>query len=179
MEAVPQTPPRLNSPELQPRPHLALTGPYRADPLAGVPGRAEAEQALADRIAKRWPVHAAVFIVDRIHLLSDCFGYALGDRLMGAFHERLRWRLDPADRIFRWSGTSFVALLERRQTAGQVRAELDRVSSCNAEIIVKIGDGALALSTAARWAVFPLREAASQDSMVRCIDHYIATNLGR
>jgi len=158
---------------------LGAQVPLRADPLAGVPGRAEAEQALARGIAKGGPAYAAVFIVDRIHLLSDCFGYTLGDRLLSAFHERLRNRLDPADKIFRWSGTAFVALIERPRPITQVRSELERVASCSAEITVKIGDGDLALATAASWAAFPLREAASKDALVRGIDHYVAANLGR
>jgi GGDEF domain-containing protein len=124
-------------------------------------------------------VFAAVFIVDRIHVLNDCFGYALGDRLLGEFHQRLRRRLAPADRIFRWSGTSFVALLEHRHTVGAVRGELDRVASCDVEVTVRLESGALALATAASWAVFPLQGAASRDAMVRCIDHYVAANLGR
>jgi len=164
---------------IQPEPRQGPAGPPRIDPLAGVPGRAEAEQALATLIARRLPAYAAVFIVDRIHLLNDCFGYALGDRLLSAFHDRLRDRLDVSDRIFRWSGTSFVALLERRRSAANVREELARVASCNAEVVVKIGDASLALATAASWDVFALREAKSRNSMVRCFDHYIAANLGR
>jgi diguanylate cyclase (GGDEF)-like protein len=157
----------------------APAGVPRIDPLAGVPGRAEAEEALATLISRRLPAYAAVFIVDRIHLLNDCFGYDLGDRLLCGFHDRLRHRLDASDRIFRWSGTSFLALLERRQSAANVREELARVASCNAEVIVKIGDAALALATAASWEVFALRETKSKNSMVRCFDHYVAANLGR
>jgi GGDEF domain-containing protein len=134
---------------------------------------------LAASIARGARVFAAVFIVDRIHLLNDCFGYVLGDRLLGEFHERLRRRLVPADHIFRWSGTSFVALLEHRRTMGEVRGELDRMASCEAEVTVRLGRGALALATAASWAVFSLQGAASTDAMVRCIDHYLAANLGQ
>ncbi|MCX6901930.1 MAG: diguanylate cyclase, partial [Verrucomicrobia bacterium] len=151
----------------------------RAEPLAGVPGRPEAEEALTSSIASGRRAFAAVFIVDRIHLLNDCFGYTLGDRLLGEFHECLRRRLAPADRIFRWSGTSFVALMEHRHTLEEVRGELDRVANCGAEITVRLGSGALALATAASWAVFPLQGAVSRDRMVRCIDHYVAANLGR
>jgi GGDEF domain-containing protein len=170
---------RPEPPSLQPEPQPGTASPLRADPLAGVPGRAEAEQALAATIARGLPGFAAVFIVDRIHLLNDCFGYVVGDRLLSAFHDRLRWHLAPDDRIFRWSGTSFVALLERRRAVGAVRAELGQMVSCSAEITVRLGDSALALATAASWAVFPLRGAASKEAMVRCIDHYIAVNLGR
>jgi diguanylate cyclase len=164
---------------VRPELRLAPQSPLRAEPLAGVPGRAEAEEALTSSIARGTRVFAAVFIVDRIHLLNDCFGYTLGDRLLGEFHERLRRRLAPADRIFRWSGTSFVALLEHRHTLGEVRSELDRVASGSAEVTVRLGSGALALATAASWAVFPLQGGASGDGMVRCIDHYVAANLGR
>lgn len=158
---------------------LGAVGAVRIDPLAGIPGRAEAEEALATAIAGRLPVCAAVFIVDRIHLLNDCFGYDMGDRLLGAFHDRLRHRLDPADRIFRWSGTSFVVLMEGRRTVGEVRSELERVAGCDAEVTVSIGHGSLALATAASWAVFPLRGTTSKEPMVRCFDHYIAANMGR
>ena len=163
---------------IRPEPHRGPARPLRADPLAGVPGRAEAEEALAASIARGTRVFAAVFIVDRIHLLNDCFGYTLGDRLLGEFHERLRRRLSPTDRVFRWSGTSFVALLEHRRAVSEVRDELELVASCDAEVTVHFGSGALALATAASWAVFPLQGAASKDVMVRCIDHYLAANLG-
>jgi diguanylate cyclase len=161
----------------EPRPEPE--SPLRAEPLAGVPGRAAAEEALTSSIIRGTQVFAAVFIVDRIHLLNDCFGYTLGDRLLGEFLERLRRRLAPTDRIFRWSGTSFVALLEHRHTLSEVRSELDRVASCSAEVTVRLSSGALALATAASWAVFPLQGAASGNAMVGCIDHYVAANLGR
>jgi len=154
-------------------------GVLRADPLAVVPGRAEAEQALGAMMERGAPAFAAVFIVDRIHLLNDCFGYAIGDRLLSAFYQRLRRRLGSSDCIYRWSGTSFVALLERRRSLAQVRGELERVAGSDAELIVRIGDGALALATAASWAVFALRGAGSKESMVGCLDHYVAANLGR
>ncbi len=157
---------------------LPPAGVLRADPLAVVPGRAEAEQALGAMIERGAPAFAAVFIVDRIHLLNDCFGYAIGDRLLSAFHQRLRRCLASSDCIYRWSGTSFVALLERRRSLAQVRGELERVAGGDAELIVRIGDGALALATTASWAVFALQGAGSKESMVGCLDHYVAANLG-
>ena len=66
--------------------------------------------------------------------------------MLGDFLERLRRRLAPADRVFRWSGTSFVALLEHRHTLGEVRSELDRVASCSAEVTVRLGSAAVALA---------------------------------
>ncbi|MCE5308687.1 MAG: diguanylate cyclase [Acidobacteriales bacterium] len=175
----PSTLRRLETSGFPAQQQLAAAGAVRVDPLAGIPGRAEAEEALTNAINRRLPGCAAVFIVDRIHLLNDCFGYDMGDRLLDAFHDRLRRSLGPADRIFRWSGTSFVVLMEGRRTAAEVRGELERVAGGDAEITVMIGHGSLALATAASWAVFPLYGTTSKESMVRCFDHYIAANMGR
>ena len=147
--------------------------------LDGLPGRSEAQAVLAAALTEGRPMFAAVFVVDRVNVVNDCFGYALGDKLLLSFHDHLRDKLLPTDRVCRWTGTSFLALLEREGSLESVDDEIRQLAAEQPEIAVHLGSGALVLSAAANWAVFPLRGVRSADSLPDSIDFYITRNLGR
>jgi len=153
--------------------------PARNDVLAGLPGRAEAEEIIREALRRGSPIFAAVFLVDRINVVNDCFGYALGDRLLLEFHQQLKAKLPAKDSICRWSGTCFVALIERRTSLERVEAEIRHLVAQEAEIAIPLGAGAMVLAATADWAVFPLEGVRSADSLACSIDFYVARNLGR
>jgi diguanylate cyclase (GGDEF)-like protein len=169
-------------PDPSPAPATSRTepsSPLKNDVLAGLPGRAEAETIIREAIVHGLPTFAAVFLVDRVNVVNDCFGYALGDRLLLEFHDQLKANLPRQDSICRWSGACFVALLERRTSLEKVEAEIRHLVAQETEITIALGPGSLILAAAANWAVFPLDGSRDVESLASSIDFYVARNLGR
>lgn len=87
------------------------------DALTGLPNR----NLLQDRLemvvehAKRYPQskYAVLFLdLDRFKYINDRFGHLIGDKLLLAFAQRLRYAIRSSDTVARFGGDEFVVLLE-------------------------------------------------------------------
>jgi GGDEF domain-containing protein len=156
----------------QERISAAGAGPV-LDPTTGLPARTAAAAALAEWVLKPKPPYAALFVVDRIALLSSRFGYAIGDRVLKTYVEELRTRLAPADQIFRWSGPSVLALLSRVERIEKVREHLRFQLPGKIERNFELPNRSALLSISATWAVFPV--AMPLDSLIEQLDGFLAT----
>jgi GGDEF domain-containing protein len=148
------------------------------DPVTGLPFRAAAERALEAACAEGAHVHVAVFVVDRLALVNARFGYAVGDKLLNAFLERLRKHLSAADPIFRWSGPTIVALLERAAPTPVIEREMRRFASERHEEFIQVGGRSIILSVACSWTLIPAFEYLSAEPLIAKIDQFIAAQSG-
>ncbi len=148
------------------------------DPVTGLPFRSEAERALEAACAEGAHVYVAVFVLDRLALVNARFGYAVGDKLLNAFLARLRKHLSAADPIFRWSGPTFVALLERAAPAPVIERELRRFASERHEEYIQAGGRSIILSLACSWTLLAAFEHLSAEMLIGKIDQFIASQSG-
>lgn len=148
------------------------------DPVTGLPLRAEAERALEAACAEGAHVYVAVFVVDRLALVNARFGYAIGDKLLNAFLARLRKHLSAADPIFRWSGPTFVALLERPAPAPVIEREIRRFASERHEEYIQAGGRSIILSVACSWTLIPAFEFMSAEPLIAKIDQFLVSQSG-
>lgn len=150
---------------------------YPKDEVTGLPGRHEAEQCLAAALKGDGHAFAAVFVVDRIQLINQRFGYAVGNRMLMSFTRYLARGLLPNDRLFRWSGPAVLAVLERRGSLETVRMELARIISARLEKTVQVGNRSVTLHVTATWTLFSAAESASLEDTVRKIDAFVCTQV--
>jgi GGDEF domain-containing protein len=143
------------------------------DTVTGLEGRDAAGQALATAIERRGPLVGAAFLVERVQLINARFGYATGDQVLQSYSHHLAGLLEPGDRLFRWTGPVFVALMERTVPLEQIQTELDRISSANLEIAVQIGNGSVLIPVTSASALFPLAQMSSVFELARRIDAFI------
>jgi len=101
-------------------------------------------------------IYAGLFILDRIQSINSRFGQSLGDQTLVFFQQHLSQALRPADRLYRWNDTSFLALLDRPEPAVDVRRELARALSHRTEHTFKIGSRSVTLPLSSTWIVSPL-----------------------
>jgi len=148
------------------------------DPVTGLPFRAEAERALEAACAEGAHVYVAVFVVDRLALVNARFGYAIGDKLLNAFLAQLRKHLSAADPVFRWSGPSFVALLERAAPAPVIEREIRRFASERHEEYIQAGGRSIILSVACSWTLLAAFDYLSAEPLIGKIDQFIASQSG-
>lgn len=147
--------------------------PQNDDPLTGLPIRQRGEMAVrqCSQTGKRW--YAVVFVVDRIRVINARFGYAIGDRILFLFVQRLAQELLASDQLFRWAGASFMAVLERSGSEEEVGRQMERIFSRRQEETFTVGPRSVVLPISASWSVIPISDS-ELDAVVRKIDWFAA-----
>ena len=101
-------------------------------------------------------VYAGLFVLDRLQTIVSRFGDELGDRLILFFVQHLSTALTGNDTLFRWSPTSFLALIHRCETPEMVRRHMARTMAQRTEQTFEIGDRSVVLPVSSSWVVIPL-----------------------
>ncbi|HLJ47928.1 MAG TPA: hypothetical protein VKU01_18055 [Bryobacteraceae bacterium] len=92
-----------------------LVGDDALDVLC-LPGRAEAETAIAELLSEGRLSFVLVVVAKHVHSIYETQGFAEGDALLEAVVRRLTEPPLCAPRMFRWSATSFVVLSHSLRT---------------------------------------------------------------
>jgi GGDEF domain-containing protein len=109
---------------------LAIHAPTM-DMLTGVPNGVAAREAILNAQATDRPPHLAVMHIQSLDVLNARFGQRIGDQIVLTCCQHLASNLcRENDRIFRWRGPAFVALLDRDDSPAGVGREVSHV--CNA-----------------------------------------------
>ena len=144
------------------------------DTATGLPDRAAAEAALAECAAANEPAYTLIFIADRVQLINARFGYSAGDEVLKTIQTHVRKGLKPEDRLFRWRGPSFLALLKRSDPVDCVRAEISRIVGTRLQKTFDIGNRSVLLPIGMQWALFPV--SSSSRLLVHKIDNFVASS---
>ncbi len=100
------------------------------DPCTGLPIRAEAESAIEQALESGKQMYLAVFYLHRMGLTNARFGESIGDQVILFCSQQIATTItESQDQLFRWSGPSFVALLERNDSLLTVSGEVQRALS--------------------------------------------------
>ncbi|MGO9893690.1 MAG: GGDEF domain-containing protein [Bryobacteraceae bacterium] len=126
----------------------------RNDPVTGLAPRKTAEEAIERACQSPADHFVAMFCVDRVQTISLRFGYEVGDDVLRHYADFLRQRLPEADPLFRWTGPTLAAVLERRGRVEIVRGEIARLVDEPLEHTVSSAKRAILLPIAARWSIF-------------------------
>jgi GGDEF domain-containing protein len=146
----------------------------RFDPVTGLLGRPEAVRAIEAASAGGRHSYAAVFVVDRLALVNNRFGYAAGDQMLRDFAARLRSFLSDADSLFRWSGPAFVALVERQAPEAVLEREVRRFAAQRQEEFLEGGGRSGLISVTVSWTILPLFRFGSAEPVIRKIDQFVS-----
>lgn len=134
------------------------TEPYLT--ISGIPRRSDAERALAAaQGGGRLFFFAASFVADFVTELLDEGDCNAADSALLQFFCDLSERLPERDRIYRWTGTSLLVLMERSVPPEAVQREMD------------------AVPVIGKREVFPLRQGCTTEQLCRRIDLFVARNL--
>lgn len=148
------------------------TLPPEIDKVSGLEMRASAERAMAAASERGGVAYAALFVVDRLHLINAQFGYATGDRILREFCEHLRRSLTPEDQLFRWTGPAFLAVIECSEAPAEVEAEIQHIAGGQLEAAVQIGNGCVRLPIVRSSLVLPLAGAGTMADLSSRLDAF-------
>jgi GGDEF domain-containing protein len=121
------------------------------DMVTGLPNFGAAEKAIRAAIAAGTSTYAVLLCVDRVEVVNSRFGFPVGDRILMLFGQHLAQRLSQTDRLFRWRGPGFLALLDRSGPEIAIRAEMARMVSARLEQQIELGGRLVLLPIAASW----------------------------
>jgi len=93
------------------------------------------------------------------------------------FRQNLTQRLTSPDQLFRWSGPTFLAIIERAAPIEQVKKELHYLLSGKLENIHHVGTRAIPLPVNAAWKVLPLFEMGCFEIVTQTIDTFVSAQL--
>ena len=126
----------------------------RLDPTTGLPGKSDAEEAILALPAGRPGLYLAAFYIQRMEHLNARFGDTIGNEVLLFCSQLIASRLiQPADRLFRWRGPAFVALLQREDSLLDVRQEVRRLVGSRVQFEWR--NGSLLLSIALAGEAIP------------------------
>jgi len=143
------------------------------DTLTGLQARGCAERAFAAALDAGAPAYAALFVVDSLQLINARYGYSTGDQMLHVVCDHLALGLSPGDRLFRWTGPAFVALLERVESLAEIKQEIGRIGSVPLKVNVQIGNGSVSLPISTLFLLVPLTEVKSVPDLTRRMDAFI------
>jgi GGDEF domain-containing protein len=101
------------------------------------------------------------------------FGRQAGDDLLAFYAVHLGRSMTRRDRLFRWTGPAFVALVEREENATQVREEISRYANRRLSRTVTVGARSVLLPVGASWTILAGHDGTSVQSLVRQIETFI------
>jgi GGDEF domain-containing protein len=165
--------------ESQTSPPAQTEGPAEAprkkglDSVTGLPARAAAEQALAAAIRDKAKVFVCLYSCQHIALINKRYGRPIGDKILETALRGIDEIL-PADcRLFKWSGRSFVGLLERDCELAAVRSETRQHSSMKIDTSIDLGHRGVMLPLLITTQIFPTLAYERARALFRDMDQYL------
>lgn len=146
--------------------------------LLDLPGRLEAELALKAASETGCRSFAALFVADRILALSEQFGYTAGDQMLLDFSSYWMTALQREDKLYRWSGTSFLAVIQRTANWRDIATEINRLAAQPVTAWLQAQDGRTPIVLGTRVQLLQVEAHESPASMIRSIDYFVAANVG-
>jgi len=150
-----------------------MNGNRSAGPLTDLPTRAEAERAIAAAFEQEVRLFVGVLVLERFQCLVERFGAAAADELLQFFSVHLGQDLSASDRLYRWTGPSFVVLsVDESYTIIDARREIARLASVRLESFVRVRSHNALVSLSARHTVVMATDLNSAEEAIRRIDAF-------
>ncbi len=155
----------------------ASPGPGEMDAATGLPQKAACVDAMRASIPAGKRRFAVTFVLNRLRGINLRFGREIGDRILCRFGEFVEQQILPSERLFRWSGPTFVAVLERGDTLEHIRAEVRKMLEPKIEETIDVDGRFIMIPVSAVWTAFQLLTTVT--SAERQIDGFAASQDGR
>lgn len=139
---------------------------------AGVAGRAEAEQSLAQAASNpSSSSYVVVVVLTRAGTVASRFGKDVAERFLQLFARDLVDLLPSPKAVFRWSDQALLAHLDYSGAAAQLKLHLQKqMATIPATRKMELGQRAAMLLNTHQWTMFALRETAGLPDAIRRID---------
>jgi GGDEF domain-containing protein len=148
------------------------------DPATGLPGRATAEQLIANKIVEGRDFAIALFVVDRIASINARFGRVIGDQILLSVAQYLGQELANSSSLLRWSGPAFVVILPIEFNFPVVEQFIKRLGSARFQKDIETDGGSVMLAITCSWVLQPVTPRDSVEMICRTLDGVVAARAG-
>jgi len=144
--------------------NMALT-----DALTGVANRRYGEQMLVRKLKRAAGFTVVLFDMDGFKLINDRFGHNWGDKVLITFARRLAQQLRSGDRVIRWGGDEFVAVLDCGIQEAEPRAQR-LAEGAGGSYQIAAGGQPLKIEVRASWGATESRPGETIEELVARVD---------
>jgi GGDEF domain-containing protein len=148
-----------------------IRGRTVADPVTGLPTRAEAEAVLNRVAGNGIPAVAVIFAVKRLKQMNSRFGYEVGNGVLAELSTYLGSGANPEEGLYRWSGPALLAIIRRNAHLDRIRWEIGRLASSMSEHEITIGARLVMIPVSIGWMAFPVTRPI--DRLVRQLETFV------
>jgi GGDEF domain-containing protein len=145
-----------------------------SDPVTGLPARAQAEKAIAAKIAAGQEHVVALFVVDRLAAINNRFGRATGDDILLLVAQQLAKRLSGST-LFRWSGPAILAIIEVATTVEAAENQAKLAGAVSVEKSVEAEERSVLLPIHCSCRVQRVSSTALADEVYRDLDRFTSS----
>jgi GGDEF domain-containing protein len=145
--------------------------------VTGLPNFRTAEKAIRDACAANTKTYAVLLCVERVEVINSRFGFSVGDRILMIFGQHLAQCLSQTDRLYRWRGPGFLALLDRSGPEISIRAEIARIVSTRLEQEIELSGRSVLLPINSSWMLTGLADS-SMEQISQKLDKFSAAQAG-
>lgn len=143
------------------------------DPVTGLLSRRGALEALGERLRAPANHFAVVFSVDRAETANLRFGFAVGDQMIQMWQQLLLSWFGDSVRMFRWTGSALLVLLERETPLERLRADIVKLCTARQEKTFHVGNRSVLMLVAASHLVLRMADFTAVDALASRIDMFI------
>lgn len=144
------------------------------DPETGMLGSRTAQVRLAAVFSRASDHYAIIFSVDRLEQVRARFGSEAADQILKVCGKHILEHLGVGDQLFRWKGPGYLAIIKRAGPVAAVRSEIKHLAAEKISHSITIRERSVLLPVGTSWAVLPMQESPSVDSLIDKLDSFVA-----
>jgi GGDEF domain-containing protein len=143
------------------------------DQVTGLPGTSDAEEMFRAASQAGRPAYVVALTIRNLDVLNRRISFSAGNKLLVTFGREIAQRLSANDRLFRWRGPCFVAVLRRDAGLMSVRQEAAKFNSISQERTIEDNHSSLFFKMAIAWRVFSMPPVADLHRLSDQIDAFL------
>jgi GGDEF domain-containing protein len=144
------------------------------DPVTGLPGRFNAEEAIAAKILAAKDFLVALFAFDRMVSINARFGHQAGDEILVNGAKMLAQRLTGTT-LFRWSGPAFAAVFDPSVSLPVAESRAQQAATVRVEKNIETDDRTGLIVATASCQLLRINGKMLADSVFKSMDSFVAT----
>ncbi len=147
--------------------------PDEEDSVTGLSGRGQAARAVAQAVAEKRPMFVVAVAVERLAMIEERYGESLRDDVLVHFAQEYGQALGADDSLFRWGGSSFLALLKRSGSKEWVQMEIDRLFNVRFKKTVTADGRSVLLNLGTVWKMWSLADCRGAEVLMKDVAEYL------
>jgi GGDEF domain-containing protein len=143
------------------------------DNITGLPGMSQAEEMFKLLALAGGAAYVVALTIRNLDVVNRRISFSAGNKLLVLFSQEIAQRLSGNDRLFRWRGPCFVAVLPRDTGLTSVRQEAAKFGSISQERSIEDEHSSLFFKMSTSWRLFTVPRVSDLAKLSSQIDAFL------